>query len=369
MEERFPSHNVTDHTSESLSQLSAIQIIEIVLYFTISVIGTTANIMVFYTLLGRHYLRVTEYLILNLALTDLATCAVSITFDLTERLLGGFPFGSIMCSVVYPLQTILMAVSVITLLFISLERRHMVMKPFLLPRVHPIKAKIAIFVSWIVPILFIIPHALVLRLDGDQCLEMWPEHWHVQIFTLTNFTFFFAIPMVVIATSYFMAGRRVRMELAKLNDMLEGTNRSKRDFIRKRTIQKLKVTKMFIIVVFSFFVCMLPTHLVWIWHDFAQGQQNAHFEYALVFSNILMYLNSALNPFIFRTVQGKSFTRLVACCWKKFCENSNESRISPNCVYTHYQMSQIEGERVIRVTKQTSSKSSCRFEMRDETRV
>lgn len=57
MEERFPSHNATDHTSESLSQLSAIQIIEIVLYFTISVIGTTANIMVFYTLLGRHYLR------------------------------------------------------------------------------------------------------------------------------------------------------------------------------------------------------------------------------------------------------------------------------------------------------------------------
>ncbi|XP_022792249.1 G-protein coupled receptor 54-like [Stylophora pistillata] len=369
MEESFPSRSVTDHVSKSSVQLPAIQIIEIVLYFTISLIGITANSMVFYSLLGRHYLKVGEYLILNLALTDLATCVVSIPFDLTERLIGGFPFGTIMCSIVYPLQTVLMAVSVITLLSMSLEHRHIVMKP-LLPRIHPKKAKIAICVSWIAPILLIIPHALVLRLNGDQCLERWPEHWHVQVFTLTNFTIFFAIPIVVIATSYFMAGRKVRGELSKLKDMLEGSNRLKRDYIRKRTIQKLKVTKMFIIVVVAFFVCMLPTHLVWIWHDFAQGsQRNAYFEGVLAFSNIFMYLNSALNPFIFRSVRGKSFSRLIACCCRMFDVNASESRLSPRCVYTHRQMSQVERGRAIRFTKQTPSKSSYRFEMCYETSV
>ncbi|XP_022792255.1 neuropeptide FF receptor 2-like [Stylophora pistillata] len=358
MEEAFASNNVTDHTRESSSQLPALRMIEVVLYFTISAVGITANSMIFHSLLSRHSLRVGEYLILNLALTDLATCAVSIPFDLTERLMGGFPYGSIMCYVVYPLQTVLMAVSVITLLSMSLERRRIVMKPFLRPRVLPRKAKIAICVSWIAPILVIIPYALVLRLDGENCVEKWPEHWHVRVFTLTNFTIFFVIPIVVIATSYFRAGKKVRMELEKLNDMLEGSNRSKRDYTRKRTIQKLKVTKMFIIVVVTFFVCMLPTHLVWIWHDFAQGQQNTHFQDLLTFSNIAMYLNSALNPFIFRSVRGKSFTRLIACCCKKFGANSRESWMFPCCVDTHHQMSQVERERAIRVTRQSLSGSS-----------
>ena len=363
MEETFASNNVTDHTRESSSQLPAIRIVEVVLYFTISVVGITGNSMIFHSLLSRHSLRVGEYLILNLALTDMATCAVSIPFDLTERLIGGFPFGSIMCYVVYPLQTVLIAVSVITLLSMSLERQRIVMKPFLRPRVLPRKAKIAICVSWIAPILVIIPYALVLRLDGEHCLEKWPENWHVRVFTLTNFTIFFVIPIVVIATSYFRAGRRVRLELRKLNDMLDGTNRSKKDYIRKRTIQKLKVTKMFIIVVVTFFVCMLPTHLVWIWHDFAQGEQNTHFQDLLTFSNIAMYLNSALNPFIFRSVRGKSFTRLVTCCCKKFGANSRDSWIFPRCIYIHHKMSQVERERAIRVTRQSISRSSDVFDI------
>ena len=372
MEGPLASDNITDYTSESSSQMPAIRIIEIVLYFITSLVGITANSIIFHTLLRRNNLRVGEYLILNLAITDLATCAVSIPFDLAERLSEGFPFGSILCYVVYPLQTVLMAVSVITLLSMSLERRRVVMKPFLRPRVLPKTAKIAICLSWVAPTLVIIPYALVLRLDGKNCLEKWPEHWHVRVFTLTNFTVFFVIPIAVITTSYFRAGRKVRKELEKLNDMLEGTDRSRKEYIKKRTIQKLKVTKVFIVVVVTFFVCMLPTHLVWIWHDFAQGQQYAYFKDILIFSNILMYLNSALNPFIFRNVRGKSFTRLVACCCKKFNENSNASWMSPRCVYSLHNTSHVERERAIRVTRQSFSRTSevCqRFELCYETSV
>ena len=373
MEEHFADINSTASGSDFSTQFPAIRIIEIILYFIISLVGITANSMIFQTLLNSNNHRVGEYLILNLAITDLATCAVSIPFDLAERLAGGFPFGSILCYVVYPLQTVLMAVSVITLLSMSLERRRVVMAPFVRPRVLPKKAKIAIILSWIAPILVIIPYALVLRLDGENCLEKWSESWHVKVFTLTNFTVFFVIPIAVIAASYTMAGKKVRKELQSLNDMFEGTNRSRKEYIKKRTVQKLKVTKVFITAVVAFFVCMLPTHLAWIWHDFAQGSENPHFKDVLIFSNILMYLNSALNPFIFRSVRGKSFTRLIVCCCKKFSENpSTSSTFFPRCVHTHHGTSQVKRERAIRDTKsfsRTSDEICQRFDVCYETTV
>lgn len=359
MEELGANHNDNISASSSLTQFPAIRIIEIILYFIISLVGIAANSMIFHTLLSRNNLRVGEYLILNLAITDLATCAVSIPFDLAERLAGGFPFGSIMCYVVYPLQTVLMAASVITLLSMSLERRRVVMEPFARPRVLPKTAKIAILVSWIAPTLVIIPYALVLRLDGENCLEKWSEYWHVRVFTLTNFTVFFVIPITVIATSYIMAGRKVRKELQNLDDMLEGKDRSRKQYIKKRTVQKLKITKVFITAVVAFFVCMLPTHLVWIWHDFAEGDENPYFKDILIFSNILMYLNSVLNPFIFRSVRGKLFTRLIACCCKKFSENSaSSSRLFLGCAYTPHSSPQVERERAIRAITKSFSRSS-----------
>ena len=313
------------------SQLSAIRVIEITLYIFISFVGIAANSVIFYKLFSRNSLRIGEYLIFNLAITDMATCAISIPFDLAERLVGGFPFGEILCFVVYPLQTVLMAVSVITLLSMSLERRRIVMKT-LRPRVLPRKIKIAICVSWIAPTLTIIPYALVLRLDGGNCLEKWSEKWHVKVFTLTNFTIFFVVPITVIATSYFMAGRNLRVQLQRLDDMLEGNERSRSEYIKKRTLQKVKITKVFVTAVVAFFVCMLPTHVVWIWHDFAQGMEYKFFKDILIFANILMYLNSALNPFIFRSVRGRSFTRLAACCCKAVSGRSSTSRFAPLCM-------------------------------------
>lgn len=363
--EAFHARSNDTATSEISSQIPVIRIIEIILYFAISITGITANGMIFHTLFSRNSLRVGEYLILNLAITDMATCTLSIPFDLAERLVGGFPFGSILCFLVYPLQTVLMAVSVITLLSMSLERRRIVMK-VLRPRVLPKTAKIAICVSWIAPTLVIIPYALVLRLDGEHCLERWLESWHVKVFTLTNFTLFFVIPIAVIASSYILAGRTLRKELQKLDDMLDGTERSRSEYIKKRTLQKLKVTKVFVTAVVAFFFCMLPTHLVWIWHDFAQGIRHEHFKDILIFANILMYSNSTLNPFIFRSVRGRAFTRLVACCCKAFSDRSSISWLSSNCVVAPRSMpSGVERERAIRVTRQSYSRTSNELYDRD----
>ena len=63
-----------------------------------------------------------EYLILNLAFTDLMTCAVGIPLDVAVILFQRWPFGAFMCKVVWPFQTVLIAVSVGTLTCMAIER-------------------------------------------------------------------------------------------------------------------------------------------------------------------------------------------------------------------------------------------------------
>ena len=69
------SGNATDY--EETAGFSAIEIVQLVLYFAIILVGLVGNTMIVVTLLGRQTRRVGEYLILNLAITDFATCAIA----------------------------------------------------------------------------------------------------------------------------------------------------------------------------------------------------------------------------------------------------------------------------------------------------
>ena len=346
----------TTEPQTAQGEFSAVQILQLIFYFGIIIVGFTGNSVVCVTLLSRQTRRVGEYLILNLAVTDLATCAISIPFDLVERLSGGFPFGSILCYMVYPFQTVLMAVSVITLLSISLERHRVVMTP-LRPRVLPRTAKIAICLSWFVPSLVLIPYVLVLRVEEKQCMEKWPKDWYVKLFTITNFALFYVVPLSIIASSYIRAGRKIRKELLRLENVVEGVHRCQVQYTKKRTLQKMRITKVFIVAVGAFLICMLPTHVAWIWHDFGRGWKSKYFEDVLIFANILMYANSASNPFIFGSLKGFSFSKVYRRC----CKNSTEESLL-GCVYvlrvgsSHVRMEREMAVRRLRILKEKESR-------------
>lgn len=275
--------------------------IQVTLYCVIISVGSVGNGIICWNVFKNKQRRISEYLIANLAVTDLATCLISVPFDFVERITGDFLFGSIMCYMIYPLQTVLMAVSVITLLCMSFERYRIVMAP-LRPRMTGNMAKICIGIAWAVPVIVITPYALVLRVEGKQCLESWPEDWYVKVFTLSVFVLFFVIPLFFIGTSYIRAGRKLQQELDRFKGMGDSHSRTHALYARKRALQKLQVTKMFILAFVVFTICMFPNHVIWLWHDFGSGRTNEHFKEILVFSNILTYVNSAIDPFIFRQI-------------------------------------------------------------------
>lgn len=312
--------NSTSLGEEISERRTPVWYIQMTLYCTIIVIGSLGNGIICWNVFTNKQRRISEYLIANLAVTDLATCLISVPFDFIERVTGDFPFGSIMCFMVYPFQTILMAVSVITLLCMSLERYRIVMAP-LRPRMTAQMAKFSIFLAWAVPAIVITPYALVLRLEGKHCLENWPEDWYVKVFTLSVFVLFFVIPLFAIGFSYIRAGRKLQRDLVRFKKMGDTHSRTHALYAQKRALQKLKITKIFILAFVVFTICMLPNHVMWLWHDFGNGWKNKHFREILVFSNILTYVNSAIDPFIFRqiSIQIGSTVRGIELCTGREC--------------------------------------------------
>ena len=208
-----------DTSSQSSVFFSSLLIAQITLYCVLIIAGIVGNLLIMFAVLNKSPRKVSECLILNLAITDLGASTISIPLDLVERILGDFPFGSVMCYIVYPFQTVLMAVSVITLLLMSLERGRLVTKPFR-PKLSRKGIIAAISVSWVLPILIIIPYTLVLSMKDRQCTELWPEEWYVKTYTMTMFFTFYVIPLLVITFSYVRAGVKLHEEMKRLQSLV-----------------------------------------------------------------------------------------------------------------------------------------------------
>jgi len=89
--------------------------------------------------------------------------------------------------------------------------------------------------------------------------------------------------------------------------------------------RNLKIVQVFVMAVVVFGVCMLPTHVTWMWHDFGSGSKRPElFNKAVTFSNILMYANSVVNPVIFGSINVKTLEKLCKAlvCYRSEREGS-----------------------------------------------
>ena len=284
------------------------------LLILISSLGTIGNLLVLKAIITDFKRKkLHEYLILNLAVTDAGTCIVSIPLDIVEQVIGEFPYGAALCHVIYPFQSVLLYVSVMTLLFMTLERYRLIVTP-LKPTIRVKTGLITIAVMWAASCLIVLPFSLALKLTNNECSEQWPHALRGKVFTLAIFTFLYVIPLIIMTFLYtFM----IRVLHKDSKDIRQRTNRSlSQASIDHRLHRNVRIVKIFVVAVVAFALCMLPTHVSWLWHDFGHGSKSpAVFGKVLLFSNIFMYANSLLNPFIFGSIHVKTlanrFTALV----------------------------------------------------------
>ncbi|EDO32417.1 predicted protein, partial [Nematostella vectensis] len=270
--------------------------VQMIFYTCIVVVGVTGNFLVCHAIFSQARRKTNDMFILNLAVTDLGTCAISIPFDMAEQISKHFLFGKLMCSLLYPLQTILMGTSVLTLLAVSIERYKAIVTP-LQPKLRGKLAKAMLIGSWVLSVAVVAPYMVVLKYVNRQCIESWPVPAHAKTFTFVLFVVLYAVPMVIITYCYVRVLRRIHRD--RPVSLLVASSLMSNIAIKRRARQNLRLVKMFVTAVVAFALCLLPNHVVWLWNDFGDGHEKPYFGIVLIFSNTLIYTNSIVNPFIF----------------------------------------------------------------------
>lgn len=309
--------NISGSAGSKVDHFLVPQLVSFVLIITITIVG---NFLICWIELKRKLRKSSGFFIINLAVSDLAVGFVSIPLDITEQLTNGWPFFAFMCKVVYPLQTVLMAVSVITLLCMSVERYRAVLTPF---KVKPSDGFIVgVIVSvWVMSILLVIPYTLVLRMKDGNCVEVWPSQVHVKIYTTSVFALLYLLPLTLITICYTKIGLYLNKEVKRWRSMSKYYGKSIRQVRRlwnARHRQNIRIIKVFVAAVMAFAICQLPTHVIWLWHDFGNGSKWKYLYDVLPFCHILTYLNSAIDPFIFGSLNVRFFRKTLRSVFNSF---------------------------------------------------
>ena len=294
--------------------------IAISLFILIAFLGSIGNLLVLKAIFSKKRRKLHEYLMLNLVATDAGTCLMGIPLDVAEQVIGEFPYGAVLCHVIYPFQSALVYSSVMTLLFMCVERYRLIVTP-LKPRIRVKTGFKVIAAIWLASCLMVLPLSLALRLEGSYCIEEWPNAYSGKVFTLTIFALLYLIPLVIMTFLYAFMIDVLTKDTASLKRRWRRKSRTiSQHSVDMRMERNLTIVKVFVVAVVVFAVCMLPTHVTWMWHDFGSGSERPElFGNVVTFSNILMYANSTFNPFIFGSLlcDAKAFVkhcRSLLCC-------------------------------------------------------
>ena len=288
-----------EYSSDDLTQVLS----KTLAYFTIMFVSLAGNILIICVVFTKRRMRtVTNYLIVNMALSDLLITAFNMppTIITQDFYWFGGIHGEILCKLLPFIQALSVASSVLTLTAIAIDRFFAI--------VFPTKRYISfrvgygmIAATWIAGGIVNAPlfyaQKVVLREENEfVCRESWsplPER-AAKDFTITLFLAFYVIPLVVMSVLYSFLIHKLWHRKIPGNPSIHNTQQA--DKIKK------KVLKMLVTVVIIFALCWLPIYIsqfiiFFAFESFPCGPP----AWFLFLGYFLGHANSAINPCIYVT--------------------------------------------------------------------
>ncbi|XP_072030051.1 G-protein coupled receptor 54-like [Amphiura filiformis] len=281
----------------------------------ITLIGLVGNSIVVFVIFYQGQLKtVTNYYIVNLAITDLAFLIACAPFTAALYATKDWMFGRFMCKFVFYLQQVTAQSTCITLTAMSVDRYHAI--------VHPLKSlktrtrHIAVMAScciWTFSALLSIPVAVFFDVTEDEicqtqvffCTEMWPEKVNnilKQCYLVYSTMVVYIIPLSIITVCYAVVLRRLWKSVSPTEESIHAPAHIRIE------IQKRKVTRMVLAVILAFAICWLPLHAMNFWIRFDPCFASYHTNDAVLafyaFAQGLAYFNSCVNPFVYAFMGG-----------------------------------------------------------------
>ncbi|CAL4078646.1 unnamed protein product, partial [Meganyctiphanes norvegica] len=213
------------------------------------------------------------------------------------------------------LETTVVHASVLSLVFISLERYHVICRPLQAGyRCTKAKAIVAIATIWTLAAASAGPTLIFQDYQeeptGPECLFLLENPWAGYYFLAMSVLFFF-LPLVLLVILYSVIARQLLIDTYNL------THKKNSPQMRARK----QVVIMLSTVVVFFFICLLPLRVFFIWIiespiETIHSLGNETFYNILWFCRIMYYINSCINPILYNMTSTRfrtAFLRLCGC--------------------------------------------------------
>ncbi|XP_022801967.1 substance-P receptor-like [Stylophora pistillata] len=309
-------------------------------YVVIFVLGFFGNICIIYIVVSRKRMRTNfNFLVVNMAVADLLVSLflmpVVVKFLYTGSSWIPGAVGKVTCKFVNFLGSQSIAASIITLVFVTVDRYFAVLHP--LRDICFIRStKLVTSVIWISSSLYFMPYLLLFDVvksaDGShwECRLVWNfftsdisvQFSIAKAYYMAIFLILYLVPLVVIAWVHVLIGRHL------WSHQIPGKPTAHQR--HQNELSKRKVLRMIIIVTVTFALCWLPAHiqhlLIFCFNNtYIALLKVEHLTSGLFF---ISHANSAINPCLFIGLNQRfndEFRGILRCL---FCRNSFPTRRS-----------------------------------------
>ncbi|XP_065059211.1 galanin receptor 2a-like [Rhopilema esculentum] len=271
-------------------------IAEITVYCIVFFLSSIGNIVVILVVSRKRRMQtVTNWLIVNLAIADLAVTLICIPVEIPLILKGVWLYGRVFCHMLYPLQTMTIYASVYTLVAMSLTRYWAIRHPFR-RQMSTKQAKILICFLWLISFSFVVPYIIRLNYDPSQqaCIEVSTPQGK-RNYTIAIFVSQYIFPLMLILFAYIL----IAVELSG-NPKGDATLTQK-----QKQKENTKVLTMVVVVTVTFACCVLPYHVVGLYLEFSKSKAFPHQAEVSTLSYLLLFANSCMNPIIYNAFNSK----------------------------------------------------------------
>lgn len=281
-----------------------VQALFLIIYTVIFVLGIFGNTLICYIVCRNRTMQtVTNFFIMNLALSDILLCALCVPFTPLYTFLGAWVFGTIMCHIVAPATSISVYIHTVTLTSIAIDRFFVIIYPFR-PRMKITTCFIIVCGSWLFSLLSSLPYGFILnhtsRTDNktnetyNYCEEEWPSDTKRIVYGSITINIQFVIPFVIIAFCY----TKVSMKLNEQARARPGTKNSRKEELDRE--RKRRTNRMLIAMVSIFGLSWLPLNCINILNDFKSDFGNwDYYNLCFFISHTLAMMSTCYNPFLY----------------------------------------------------------------------
>ncbi|KAI6187339.1 7 transmembrane receptor [Aphelenchoides besseyi] len=199
-----------------------------VIYVHIFLLGLIGNLsIIVLTLRYRHLRTVQNIFILNLAISDVVVCLLSVPLTPITSSQKIWIFSRPLCHLLPMVQAVSIFVSTLSLSAIAIDRYNLVVRPHAKALTNRGATNIAT-VLWIISVIVSLPYGYYMTLDtypqvcGEFCTENWPSKSIQRVYALIVLILQFLLPFMTMSFCYSTIFSRLReranSKLRKLNE-------------------------------------------------------------------------------------------------------------------------------------------------------